>query len=162
MSGYSAGSWDKQLDKAHQYKLEDLLWNVGLSVDGSVECVTKEFLKTVLGINASSSFQERDAVRCGYDQKLYGFQSLNLLATSSSIHPDAFVEVKAQNVNMQVLVWVPVLVVQVFSSEYKATLAKLTILLIDQLRLLRYININISKCTGFVFPRQQNVHLLPR
>lgn len=50
---------------------------------------------------------------------------------------------------------VPILVVEVYSKKYGCTLAKLLLLLIDQLQFLRHVNVAISKCTGFVFPSQK-------
>jgi len=72
---------------------------------------------------------------------------------------DDFVEVNVKREDRKF--WVPNLVVAVFCIDYQKTLAKLTHLLIDQLRLLRHVNTNISKCLGFVFPRQREHSFVP-
>ena len=47
----------------------------------------------------------------------------------------------------------PLFIVEVHSNDYRITVSQTTVDLIDQLRLLRCFNRNISKCVGFAFPK---------
>ena len=48
---------------------------------------------------------------------------------------------------------VPIFILEVHSSPYKYSVAKTAVDVIDQLRLLRCFDANISKCVGFTFPK---------
>lgn len=67
--------------------------------------------------------------------------------SSVDIYPDVFMKETFNGISL------PVLLVEVHSGHYKPTLAKLCIIMIDQLHLLWNYVASLSKCVGFVFPK---------
>jgi len=103
------------------------------------ELLTKEYLETF-----TTCFNKCNWKTCSNPP---GIKHLHPFVTSVDLYPDVFMEETCDGISMSVLL------VEVHSGHYKPTLAKLCIIMIDQLRLLRNYVASLSECVGFVFPK---------
>jgi len=97
----------------------------------------------------------------GSNQNPSHIKKLNPFMSSLDIRPDAFVEeIFEEQTGTLKRVILPLLFAEVqsgnASGDYKKTLAKLFIAMIDQLHLPRTYKTTLSQCIGFVFPNSDS------